>query len=52
MAAKVEEAFEAVEAGVEVVIVNGLRPERVIGALRGERVEGTYLVRSISPGRS
>ena len=52
MAAKVEEAFEAVEAGVEVVIVNGLRPERVIGALRGERVEGTYLVRSLSSGRS
>jgi len=24
----------------------------VIGALRGERVEGTYLVRSLSSGRS
>ncbi len=52
MATKVEEAFEAVEAGVEVVIVNGLRPERVIGALKGERVVGTYLVRNLGSSKS
>ncbi|MEM2270549.1 MAG: isopentenyl phosphate kinase [Nitrososphaerota archaeon] len=51
MATKVEEAFEAVNAGVEVVIVNGLKPERVIGALRGDRVEGTYLVKDLTSFR-
>ncbi|MEN3048120.1 MAG: isopentenyl phosphate kinase [Candidatus Caldarchaeales archaeon] len=45
MATKVEEAFEAVEAGVEVVIVNGLFPERVANAVLGLPVLGTRLVR-------
>ncbi|MCS7095278.1 MAG: isopentenyl phosphate kinase [Thaumarchaeota archaeon] len=45
MATKVEEAFEAVASGVEVLIVNGLHPERVVHALLSYPVLGTRLVR-------
>lgn len=43
MAAKVDEAFEAVEAGIDIVIVSGLHPDRVARALMGEPVRGTRL---------
>ncbi|MCS7142592.1 MAG: isopentenyl phosphate kinase [Aigarchaeota archaeon] len=44
MAYKVEVGFEAAKAGAEVLIVNGLHPERIVRALRGERVMATRLV--------
>ncbi len=44
MANKIEEAYNAVEAGVEVSIVNGLYPERVVEALLGRPVLGTRLI--------
>ena len=43
MAAKIDEAFEAVEAGINVVIVSGFYPDRVARALMGETVRGTML---------
>jgi len=45
MLGKVREAASAVEAGVEVVIVNAGEPGRVGAALRGEKVMGTILTR-------
>lgn len=45
MLGKVREAASAVEAGVEVVIVNAGEPGRVGAALRGEKVMGTVLTR-------
>lgn len=45
MLGKVREASEAVEAGVEVVLVNAREPGRVEAALRGEKVMGTVLTR-------
>ena len=44
MLGKVREATGAVEAGVEVVIVNAGEPGRVGAALRGEKVMGTVLI--------
>lgn len=44
MAYKIDEAFAAVDAGVDVRIVNGLHPERILKALRGEDVIGTRLL--------
>ncbi|MEM1944448.1 MAG: isopentenyl phosphate kinase [Nitrososphaerota archaeon] len=41
---KVETAFEAHRAGVEVFLVNGLVEGRVEAAVKGEKVEGTRLV--------
>ncbi|MDJ0271385.1 MAG: isopentenyl phosphate kinase [Candidatus Caldarchaeum sp.] len=41
---KVENGFEAVKAGVEVVIVNGLVEGRIEGAVKGKPVKGTTLV--------
>ncbi|MBN2334094.1 isopentenyl phosphate kinase family protein [Candidatus Bathyarchaeota archaeon] len=45
MFAKIREAAEAVEAGVEVLLVNATEPGRVRAALRGENVIGTRLRR-------
>jgi isopentenyl phosphate kinase len=45
MLGKVMETAVAVEAGVEVIIVNALRPGIVYKALKGEHVTGTVLVR-------
>jgi isopentenyl phosphate kinase len=45
MLGKVREAAGAVEAGVEVAIVNAGEPGRVGAALRGEKVMGTVLTR-------
>ena len=45
MLGKINEAQTAVESGVSVQIVNALEPRRVLGALRGEPVVGTILMR-------
>jgi len=45
MLGKVSEAAAAVEAGVEVLIVNASRPGVILKALRGEPVTGTVLTR-------
>jgi len=45
MLGKVMETAIAIEAGVEVIVVNALRPGIVKKALRGEHVMGTVLVR-------
>ena len=44
MLAKIEEALRAAEAGVEVMIVNGLHPSRVLDALLGRPTLGTRIV--------
>ncbi len=41
---KVETAFEAVKAGVKVLIINGLVEGRIEAAIKGDKVLGTYLV--------
>ena len=43
MLGKVSEAAKAVEAGVEVLIVNASKPGIILKALRGEPVKGTIL---------
>lgn len=45
MLGKVSEAAAAVEAGVEVMIVNASKPGIILKALRGEPVTGTILIR-------
>jgi isopentenyl phosphate kinase len=45
MLGKVSEARDAVEAGVEVLIVNATKRDVILKALRGEPVTGTHLVR-------
>ncbi len=45
MLGKVSEAMEAVEAGVEVQIVNATKRDVILKALRGEPVTGTILTR-------
>jgi len=45
MLGKIDEARTAVEAGVEVQIVNAKRPDVILKALRGEPVKGTILTR-------
>jgi isopentenyl phosphate kinase len=45
MLGKVSEAKEAVEAGVEVQIVNATKRDVILKALRGEPVKGTILTR-------
>ncbi|MEM0444365.1 MAG: isopentenyl phosphate kinase [Nitrososphaerota archaeon] len=44
MASKVEEALRAAEAGVEVRVVNGLFPSRVVDALLGRETIGTRIL--------
>ncbi len=44
MASKVEEALRAAEAGVEVYVVNGLEPSRVVDALLGRETIGTRIL--------
>jgi len=44
MASKVEEALRAAEAGVEVYVVNGLFPSRIVDALMGRGTIGTRIV--------
>ncbi len=45
MLGKIREAASAVDAGIEVSIVNASEPGRVLKALRGENVTGTLLTR-------
>lgn len=45
MLGKIDEARTAVEAGVEVQIVNAKRPDVILKALRGEPVRGTILTK-------
>ena len=45
MLGKVSEALAAVEAGIEVLIVNASRPGVILKALRGEPVTGTLMAR-------
>ncbi len=45
MSRKLREAFKMSKMGINVLMVNGLKPERVLGALNGKKVEGT-IVRS------
>ena len=45
MLGKVSEAKEAVEAGVDVQIVNATKRDVILKALRGEPVPGTILTR-------
>lgn len=44
MASKVEEALRAAEAGVEVYVVNGLIPHRIVDALLGRETVGTRIL--------
>ncbi|MEM4355746.1 MAG: isopentenyl phosphate kinase [Nitrososphaerota archaeon] len=44
MASKVEEALRAAEGGVEVYVVNGLVPSRVVAALLGRETIGTRIL--------
>ncbi len=46
MFSKVDEAFGAVAAGVDVIFVNGLVEGRVEAAVKGEKVKGTRLAKS------
>ena len=43
---KLGEAFKMSRMGVDVMMVNGLKPERIVDALNGKNVEGT-LVRGV-----
>jgi isopentenyl phosphate kinase len=43
LAAKIRIGFKLSDYGVDVWFVNGLKPERVLGALKGETTEGTVL---------
>ena len=42
---KVDEAFNAVQEGIEVMLINGLVEGRIEAAIKGEKVEGTRLVK-------
>ncbi len=43
MATKIQEAFKIAKAGIDVFFVNGLKPERVLKALKGQQVYGTKI---------
>ena len=43
MSRKVREAFKMSKMGVDVLMVNGLKPERIVNALNGKNVEGTIV---------
>ncbi|MFQ5940640.1 MAG: isopentenyl phosphate kinase [Nitrososphaerales archaeon] len=44
---KMREAFKIARLGIDVLMVNGLKPERVVAALNNKKVEGT-LVRGVN----
>ncbi len=46
MSRKIKEAFKMSKMGIDVLMVNGLKPERIVNALNGKKVEGT-IVRGI-----
>ncbi len=46
MSRKIREAFKMSKMGIDVLMVNGLKPERIVNALNGKKVEGT-IVRGI-----
>jgi isopentenyl phosphate kinase len=43
MSRKIREAFKMSKMGVDVLMVNGLKPERIAHALNGKNVEGTFV---------
>lgn len=43
MSRKIREAFKMSRMGVDVLMVNGLKPERIVNALKGKSVEGTIV---------
>jgi isopentenyl phosphate kinase len=43
MRRKVTEAFKIARSGVDVLMVNGLNPERIINAISGSAFEGTTI---------
>ena len=43
MALKIQESFKIAKHGIDVFFVNGLKPERVLKALKGQRVYGTRI---------
>lgn len=45
LAAKIEEAFRALESGVEVIVLNGLAKGRMEAAISGQKTTGTRLIR-------
>lgn len=45
LAAKIEEAFRALENGVEVMVVNGLAKGRIEAAVSGQKTVGTRLIK-------
>jgi len=47
---KVKEASRIAHIGVDVLFINGLKPERVFKALKGERTVGT-LIRGVKCGK-
>ena len=45
MRRKVTEAFKIARSGIDVLMINGIRPERMINALSGSAFEGTIIKR-------
>jgi len=43
MSRKIREAFKMSKMGIHVLMVNGLKPERIANALNGKKVEGTIV---------
>jgi len=43
MSRKIGEAFKMSRMGIDVLMVNGLKPERIVKALNGKKVEGTLI---------
>jgi len=43
MSRKIREAFKMSRMGIDVLMVNGLKPERIVKALSGKKVEGTLV---------
>ncbi|MGH9909062.1 MAG: isopentenyl phosphate kinase [Nitrososphaerales archaeon] len=40
---KIREAFKIARMGIDVLMVNGMKPERIVGALNNKKVEGTLV---------
>jgi isopentenyl phosphate kinase len=45
MQRKVTEAFKIARSGIDVLMINGLKPERIINAISGPDFEGTTIKR-------
>jgi len=43
LATKIQEAFKIAKAGIDVFFVNGLKPDRVLKALKGQQIYGTRI---------